>query len=490
MTPPLAPGTTLVEGRYILREVLGQGGFGITYRAMDTLLERPVAIKELFPTGCTRTGNSVVLAGGLEGGPDAFAIAKERFLAEARTLAGFRHPGIVRVHEVFEENNTAYMVMEHLEGRTLARILDEHEGPIPEGRALEYAAQIADALSSVHEAGLLHRDVKPANVIRTVEGNLVLIDFGTARTFHARRSTTVTAMVTPGYAPPEQYSTDAGTSRSLGPPTDVYALSATVYHLVTGTPPPSAPDRAGGTPLQPPDRLNSAVGRATSQAVMTGLRLDPKERPQSVAAFLGHLPDRISATERQPEVTPTVRTGDAVTKPASVGAPTEVHPPKYRRRSWAARGPLMLLILTSALVAAAAGVLFFELMDESASGGAQTGGASPETATQAPGREATPESTERRPLYQEVPTGPFWTTIAASVPRERGGVQRADEVARALERQGFEAGILYSSNFSSLNPGYWVVYTGEFPSRSAALAQAERVRRAGYEDAYARQVVP
>ena len=178
----LANGTTLADGRYQLDGVIGRGGFGITYRGIDHRLERPIAVKEMFPESAVRRGEAVVTA---PADRVAFQAARERFIREARVLARFSHPGIVRVFEVFEENATAYLVMELLEGRTLVDVLRQHGRPLGSEDIVDLAARIAAALRPVHAAGVLHRDVNPSNVILTDHGRIVVIDFGTATTYDA-----------------------------------------------------------------------------------------------------------------------------------------------------------------------------------------------------------------------------------------------------------------------------------------------------------------
>ncbi len=279
----LAPGTTLGGGRFVVRDVLGRGGFGITYGTDDRRLERRVAVKELFPDGAVRHGDRVGVADHARG---AFEAARDRFLREARVLARFTHPGIVRVYEVFEANDTAYLVMELLEGRTLAAVLTERGGPLAEPEVLDVAARAAGALSQVHEAGVLHRDLNPSNLVLTDHGRVVLIDFGIARDFEASGHTgTMTRVVTPGYAPPEQY---AGQAR-FGPATDVYGLSATLYRLLSAQAPTPAVERQQGAELAAPHRLVPSVSAPTSAAVLDGLELNPAHRPQTLERFTARL---------------------------------------------------------------------------------------------------------------------------------------------------------------------------------------------------------
>jgi serine/threonine protein kinase len=279
----LLPGTKLQGGVYSVGRVLGQGGFGITYLGGDIRARRPVAVKEFFPYGSTRRGTNVHPFGGLPAAD--YAGARARFLDEARVLAQFDHPGIVDVYGTFEENNTAYMVMELLRGKTLGEIVEEN-GPLPERDAIAYTRRVGEALEVVHQASMLHRDLKPENIMLTSDGEVLLIDFGTARAFAAGKTGRMTTMVTPGYAPLEQY----GQSVRFGPFTDVYALAATLYHLLTGQMPAPATDRASGVDLVPPRTLNPLVSQITSDAILWAMSMRIDQRPQTVREFLDGLP--------------------------------------------------------------------------------------------------------------------------------------------------------------------------------------------------------
>ena len=278
----LAPGATLADGRYRIDGVLGRGGFGITYAATDLRLERPVAVKELFPEGARRAGTAIDIP---RYEAAAFARARERFRREATTLARFGHPNIVRIFAVLEENDTAYLVLERLEGRTLAAELRARRGPFTEAEALDVAAQAADALAAIHLAGVLHRDVSPANLVRTPDGRVVLIDFGLARPFAEDRTTMMTRIVTPGYASPEQHEGNGRFSARA----DVYSLGATLHRLLSGRTPPVAAERAHHDDLAPLWRINPTVSRRTSEAVADALALDPAARPASIAVLLDRL---------------------------------------------------------------------------------------------------------------------------------------------------------------------------------------------------------
>jgi len=278
-------------------EVLGQGGFGITYKGIDFSLRRYVAIKEFFPQGCIRQNTTVLSS---QESAEDYNTVKSKFVEEARLLAQFSHPGIVRVFGVFQENNTAYMVMEFLEGMTLGKLI-EANGALAEGAALSHVGAIADALEQVHACGLIHRDIKPDNICVTVDVRTVLIDFGTARAYTSGKTVKQTAMLTPGYAPLEQY----GQQARFGSFTDVYALGATLYHCLTGQMPAPATDRVAGVEVAPPHQLNPSISFATSQAVMRALQIKASERPQDVREFLAELerpsaPRSDSSTETTP----------------------------------------------------------------------------------------------------------------------------------------------------------------------------------------------
>ena len=278
----LPVGTKLHQAKYTVGRVLGQGGFGITYAGGDAALRRKVAIKEAFFDECVRHGNAVMIPPHARLSVAEFGRSKQRFIEEARTVARFNHPGIVAVYTAFEENNTAYMVMEFLQGRTLAVLLAANGGVLSERKAVRYVTAIGQALKEVHEDGVLHRDVTPENAIVTDDGRTVLVDFGSAREFTAGVSRRMSVFVTPGYAPLEQYAPCA----RRGVWTDVYALGATLYHLLTGQLPTAAPDRIRGVALTEPSRLNAQVSKNVSRAVMKSMEVRWSDRFQSIGEFL------------------------------------------------------------------------------------------------------------------------------------------------------------------------------------------------------------
>ncbi len=315
---PLPAGTLLANGRYQLQQVLGQGGFAITYLALDTQLKRTVAIKELCPQGCIRDAHNQVAPITLP--PDQFAQIRQRFVEEAQLVAQLNHPGIVRIYDVFQQNNTGYMVMEYLHGETLGAKLKRAGGVLPVDEAVDYILQVCDALEVVHRAGYIHRDIKPDNIIHCADGRLVLIDFGAARHFVANQTATYTVMLTPSYAAPEQYSS-AG---RLDPRTDIYGLAATLYHLVTGVPPLPALDRTSGFDLPPPHLVEPEVGEALSDAILQGLAMRMDERPASVAEFAQLINEALEEDLQPPASVPS----SAQPPPAYVPPPAQ-SPPAY-----------------------------------------------------------------------------------------------------------------------------------------------------------------
>ena len=267
---------TLLQGRFKVIKSLGQGGFGITYKAENISLGNTVCIKELFIGGnSTRSANNTVQSQGLkEVEADYF---KKRFIDEARGLAKFNNPGIVRVTDVFEENNTAYFVMDFVNGQTLKDMVSK-QGALPSEKAIALILHLLDAVEAVHSQGILHRDIKPDNILITPEGKSVLIDFGSAREFAEGYTTTQTAILTPGYAPLEQYSDKA----KRGPYTDIYALGATIYFVLTGVKPIAATDR-NFEALASPETINPAVSKTLASVVMLAMNLKQEDRFQTIA---------------------------------------------------------------------------------------------------------------------------------------------------------------------------------------------------------------
>jgi|HubBroStandDraft_6_1064221.scaffolds.fasta_scaffold82803_1 serine/threonine protein kinase/peptidoglycan hydrolase-like protein with peptidoglycan-binding domain len=266
---------------YELISVLGHGGFGITYYARDTTLGREVAVKEYLPTSLALRENGATVVPRSTQLAEDFIWGRERFLEEARILATLEGvPSIVRVYDYLEANGTAYMVMGLARGETLDQRLkrDKQLAPAVVERMLE---RLLGGLEEVHKAGFLHRDVKPANIILDAKDNPTLIDFGASRAAMADRTAAMTAIFTPRYAAAEQLTSD-----KQGPWTDIYSISATLYHSITGRPPPSSLERALNDTYEPLAGLSLAgYSAGTLQGIDAGLALRAKDRPQSIAVW-------------------------------------------------------------------------------------------------------------------------------------------------------------------------------------------------------------
>lgn len=262
-------GQRLKDGKYIVEELLGFGGFGVTYRAREQSSGQFVAIKTL---------------NALQQNKPNFAEIQEKFVNEAMCLASCRHPHIVKVYpQLFQQDGLWCMVMEYIEGQDLASYLDDR-GVLSEEEALRLIRQLGDALSYVHNQGFLHRDVKPANIIlRRGSLDAVLIDFGLAREFVPGRVQSLTNHKTEGFAPIEQYERRG----DFGAYTDVYALAATLYNVITDkSPPPANFRKEFNIPLVPPKQYNPRISDRVNDAILQGMALEPKERPQSVEEWL------------------------------------------------------------------------------------------------------------------------------------------------------------------------------------------------------------
>jgi serine/threonine protein kinase len=269
-------------GRYRFREILGSGGFGITYLAEDQTLNRRVAIKELLPNDiATRIDGTTVVAK-TQSEEESLTWARQRFVDEGRALAACDHPNVVNVYEMVEANGTAYMVTKYEDGRSLEQWLRDLGRPPNETELRSILIPLLDGLETVHQAGFLHRDIKPENIYLTKNGRPVLLDFGSARQAITNRNMAMTSIVTSGYAPFEQYHEDG----KQGAWSDIYALAAVMYRAITGKKPPEATRRLKDDPCE------KLTGRYAGQydaeflrAIDKGLLVDEAKRPQSVAAW-------------------------------------------------------------------------------------------------------------------------------------------------------------------------------------------------------------
>ena len=278
---------------YEIGRVLGVGGFGITYKGYDHTLSRDVAIKEYLPSGVAlRAGDGITVAPKSDQDQDFYTYGLDRFLEEARTLAKFHEQSIVRVTRFLEGNGTAYLVMDYEQGQPLNTYLKAN-GTMSEANILSILMPLLSGLMEVHSKGYLHRDIKPGNIYLRQDGSPVLLDFGAARQSMGSQTQNVTSMVTPGYAPIEQYNTTG----KQGPWTDFYGLGATMYRCVSGNSPVGAPDRIMALQAGEPDPLKPAVevgeGRYSNQLLMVidwMLRPNIADRPQTVNDIRERLP--------------------------------------------------------------------------------------------------------------------------------------------------------------------------------------------------------
>ena len=302
-------GKPLQGGKYKLDEVLGRGGFGLTFRAHQTYLDQVIVIKTLN-----------------ESYWDAPNIGdlQRQFQDEARRLALCSHENVVRVSDFFVEDGLPYMVMDYIPGRSLSDIVLP-DNPLSEKEAVTYATQIGRALQAVHDKGLLHRDVKPQNImIHQLTGEAVLIDFGIARELTKNPAQTHTSIVSEGYAPIEQYLPRAHRSAA----TDVYGLAATLYTLLTAEVPVAAVLR-DRTPLTPIPQLRPDISSVVVAAIAHGMEVELKDRPQSVGSWLSELSGRTRTRRPDARISET-RKPDTRRSSATSAMPTQVVSPAYQ----------------------------------------------------------------------------------------------------------------------------------------------------------------
>ncbi len=288
----LKPGTSLMLGQYTIERFLAAGGFGITYLATDSL-KRRVVIKECFPGSFCRRQNGSVMPRS-RGHQEELKSIVRHFSKEARTLAKAGHPNVVGVHQVFEENNTAYMALDYVEGRNLLEILNDDRESLRPEQVQNYLSHMLDAIGHVHAKGLLHRDISPDNIIISTEDEPVLIDFGAAReTADKKASRLLSALrvVKDGYSPQEFYI--AGSKQ--GPSCDLYSLAASFYHIITGDLPPASQARLTAFAAEEPDPYVPLAERSKEfpqnfpTALDKALSILPKDRMQSAEDWLAHI---------------------------------------------------------------------------------------------------------------------------------------------------------------------------------------------------------
>lgn len=277
----LTPGT-LISNRYLIGQKLNLGGFGIVYKAWDTKLNIEIAIKEYYPSGLVNRmpgENNVFLVAKKR--EREFVYGKTRFLEEARNMAKFsKHKNIVNVFDYFEANNTAYIVMEYLDGKTINDVIRQQNVPLPSDYCVNIAVDICEALRAIHKEGIIHRDVSPDNIMLCNNGMVKLFDFGAAR-FSANIESRVTIVVKRGYAPPEQYEqVNRQDAR-----TDIYALGATLYYAMTGVKPEESTDRKTDDTLVEPSKIESSIPKSISSIIMKAMAVEPQYRFPNVDSF-------------------------------------------------------------------------------------------------------------------------------------------------------------------------------------------------------------
>lgn len=309
--PAALPVGSILNGKYVIGRVLGQGGFGITYKALDHSTGDVVAIKEYFPEALCRRAtemSSVSVSVSNRTGEDDFYYGRERFLREAETLAGLGDvKGIVHVHEYFEENGTAYFSMDYVEGQDLKSYLKQRGGRMRWEELRDIVYPVMEALDSVHKRGIVHRDISPDNIYVKESGEAVLLDFGAARASLGQRSQSLSVILKHGYAPKEQYFSRG----KQGPWTDVYAMGATIYRCLTGEEPPESLERSEAHGEGTPDPLKPMhayvpVSQGIEDAVLKAMSIDAKDRFQTMGEFETALRKADENADDAPTVMPDV----------------------------------------------------------------------------------------------------------------------------------------------------------------------------------------
>lgn len=277
----LDPGSILQQ-RYVIGRVIGHGGFGITYMGYDALLNRKVAIKEFFYRQCVTRENGTNRVKVYTGDASwQFQIGLDSFMAEARQLAGFTKVSeIADIYDCVSENGTGYIIMEFIEGKDIRMILKER-GPLPYEETEKIVLSVARGLSEMHQAGIIHRDIAPDNIMISSDGTVKLVDFGAARQVAAAYSQNLSVIFKAGYAPVEQYQ-ERGRQ---GPWTDVYALGATMYRMLTGVKPQPSVDRITSDQLRRPSELGIEIPNAAEKALMRSMAIRADNRIQTTEEF-------------------------------------------------------------------------------------------------------------------------------------------------------------------------------------------------------------
>ena len=346
MAMELLTGVTLQQGKYRIVRTLGRGGFGITYLAEQVLAKRMVCIKEFFPKDYyKRDGDSQHISLSSDGFRETMGRFKDKFLKEAQLIAGLDHPNIIRIHDLFEENGTAYYVMEYIDGESLHSLVSRR-GALSEADAKGYIEQLAAALSHIHAHDIAHLDVKPGNImVQAKDNRAVLIDFGLSKHYDVGGAQTSSTPVgiSHGYAPMEQYQT--GGVSTFSPGTDIYSMGATLYFLTVGkTPPTAAIVGEDGLGVLP-----SHLSESTRTAIERAMQLRRKDRPASVEEFLSLLHG--ASEDTTIELHPESELRATPSKPAD-DQPERQPKPQPKRKGW-----WLWLLLLLAVVGVVCGIV-------------------------------------------------------------------------------------------------------------------------------------
>ena len=339
---------SILQGKYLVGNVIGEGGFGITYIGFDLNLEIKIAVKEFYPNGyVTRESNHTAMVSNYTTSDNSqYEKWKESFVKEARSLARFSNlPGIVHVRDFFQENNTAYIVMEYVEGETLKSHLKKHGGRISAAETIEMMRPVIQSLARVHDAGIIHRDISPDNIMIENGGSVKLIDFGAARDFGSEGEKSLSVLLKPGFAPEEQYRSKG----NQGPWTDVYALCATMYRCMTGEKPPESMERMRQDTIKSPSSMGAALSSAQEKALMSGLAVFAEKRIKTMGELEAKLYQDSSVS--YPSGTGSVSTGKTAGAVNSLKAGTDKK--KVLIISGAAAAAVLILLVV--IVAAASG---------------------------------------------------------------------------------------------------------------------------------------
>lgn len=284
----LPAGTALLNGQYVIESYLSSGGFGITYLARDSL-DRPVVIKECYPEALCSRKNKTVRARST-GHANEFQSLVGMFMREARNIAKLQHPNIVGVHQIFEDNHTAYMALDLIKGQDLLQILEDNPEDLTPRKIQSLMAELLDAIAAVHDQDMLHRDISPDNILLDPWGKPILIDFGAAREHASKKSRAISAflVVKDGYSPQEFYISGG----QQGPSSDLYSLAATFFHVITGDAPPNSQTRIAAIAGNRPDPYDPLAGRIQGydagflEAIDLAMQVFPTDRMQSAQEWL------------------------------------------------------------------------------------------------------------------------------------------------------------------------------------------------------------